>query len=390
MNTRSKSIASNTTADVTINVNASHTPAEPTQEDAIPPWARALMEKMDANNMKIDQLDMRFQKLEALEEPMPSWARTLLEEVQSCTIKLDQIDNRIKNLESLDESDFWEDNSPQIEIPKEPINDHLDFSNVVPSNDYYPRDMIDYQYNEVRVDIPMFKEVDDPKEYLNEDMINSFPKTTQHTNPTPRANSTMRCFKCRKVGHVKADCSKLIIVMDESNPLPTNDSKKFELEDEIYELDKAISIEHVHIIHDIVLKKFASSYERFKTFIAFPRRYKILKPSDLVDTKIHPPKLLKISFKIQLKNYVPFKLLLKLIIIHILWSFLFIGGISTSFTTLEFHESDIPIEMFSSPHPLEIEFLQNSFLSRTLVSNVGLIDMIIDHRTIITDLKEDD
>ena len=49
--------------------------------------------------------------------------------------------------------------------------------------------------------------------------------------------------------------------MDDSNPLPTNDSKKFELEDEIYGLDKAISIEHVHIIHDIVLKQFVSSYK---------------------------------------------------------------------------------------------------------------------------------
>ena len=69
-------------------------------------------------------------------------------------------------------------------------------------------------------------------------------------------------------------------------------------------------------------------------------------------------------------------------------------GISTSFTTLdlvEFYEhNDTPIENFSSPHPLESELFQNSFLSPTLVSNVGLIDMIIDHRTIITDLKEDD
>ena len=203
------------------------------------------------------------------------------------------------------------DSSPQIEIPKEPINDYLDFSNVVPSNDYYPRDMIDYEYNEVKVDIPMIKEVDDPKEYFNMDMTRSLPKTTQFTNPTPRINSTIRCYKCWKVGHVKADCSKLIIVMDDSNPLPTNDSKEFELEDEIHELDKAISIKHVHIIHDIVLKQFASTYERFKTFIAFPRRYKILKPSDLVDTKIHSPKLLKFSFKFQLKNYVPSKLLLK-------------------------------------------------------------------------------
>ena len=58
---------------------------------------------------------------------------------------------------------------------------------------------------------------------------------------------------------------------------------------------------------------------------------------------------------------------------------------------VEFYEhNDTPIEKFSSPHPLESELFQNSFLSPTLVSNVGLIDMIIDHRTIITDLKEDD
>ena len=147
----------------------------------------------------------------------------------------------------------------------------------------------------------MFKEVDDPKEYLNEDMTISLPKTIQCINPTPRSNRIIRCYKCRKVGHVKANCSKMIIVMDDSNPLPTNDSKKFELEDEIHELDKTISTEHDHIIHEIVLKQFASSYERFKTFIAFPRRYKILKPSDLVDTKIHSPKLLKFSFKFQQK-----------------------------------------------------------------------------------------
>ena len=82
-------------------------------------------------------------------------------------VKLDQRDNRLKNLESPKESNSWEDNSPQIEIPKEPSNDPPNFSNFVPSNYHYLRDMTDYQYNKVRVDIPMFKEVDDPKEYLN-------------------------------------------------------------------------------------------------------------------------------------------------------------------------------------------------------------------------------
>ena len=330
MNTRPKSIAPNTTADMNVISNTSHIPDDSTQEEPMPPWARVMIESIQALIDIVDRDINRTENLESLYEPMPSWAGELLESletlstsVQANTILLDRLDNNLKNLESPDESKFWEDDSPQIEIPKEPINDHLDFSNVVPSNDYYPRDMIEYQYNEVKVDIPMIKEVDDPKEYLNEDMISSLPKTIQCINPTPRSNRIIRCYKCRKVGHIKANCSKLIIVMDDSNPLPTNDSKEFKLKDEIHELDKAISIEHVHIIHDIVLKEFVSSYQRFKTFIAFPRRYKILKPSDFVDTKIHSPKLLKFSFKFQQKNYVTFELLLKLI--HI-FGIIFIGA----------------------------------------------------------------
>ena len=315
MNTRSKSIASNTTADMNVSSNTLHIPDDPTQEEPMPSWARELSESMQALIDTIDRDNNRTENLESLEEPMPSWARTLLEDIQDLDIKLDQHDIRLKNLESLDESDSWEDSSPQIEIPEEPINDYPHFSNFVPCNDYYLRDMTDYQYNEVKVDIPMIKEVDDPKEYLNEDMISSLPKTIQCLDPIPRSNRIIRCYKCRKVGHVKADCLKLILVMDDSNPLPTLDNKNIELEDEIYDLDKAISLKHVHIIHDIVLKEFASSYKRYKTFIAFPRRYKILKPSHLVNIKFHPPKLLIISFKFQFTNHVPFKLLLKLILI---------------------------------------------------------------------------
>ena len=332
MSTISEAIASNTTADVYVFNNTRYI----ITDEPTPSWAVELIESLEALNIrmqalisKFDQNDNEDENLESLKEPMPSWARTLLENDQSFTVQLDQIDHRIKKLESPDESEFWEDDSPQIEIPKEPINDHLDSYNVVPSTDYYPMDMTDYKYNEVRLDIPMFKEVDDPKEYLNEDMISSLPKTIQCTNPTPRENSTIRCFKCRKVGHVKANCPKMIIIMDDPNPLPTNDSKEFELEDDIHELDKAISIKHVHIIHDIILKQFASTYEQFKTFIAFPRRYKILKPSDSVDTKIHSPKLLKFSFKFQLKNYVSSKPLLNTnthIWYNILWIFLIIGA----------------------------------------------------------------
>ena len=288
----------------------------------MPSWAKFFLEIVQANTMILDRLNNSLENPKSLEEPIPTWARALMEEI-------DQIDMRLQKLESLDESNSWEDNSPQIEIPDEPINDYPHFSNFVPSNDYYPRDMIDYQYTEARVDIPIFKEEYDPKEYLNEDMTSSLPQTTQFTNPTSRINSTIRCYKCWKVGHVKADCSNLIIVMDDSNPPPTYDSKEFKLEDEIQELDKTISIEHDHIIHDIVLKKIASSYKRYKTFIAFPRRYKILKPSELLDTKFHPPIPLKFSFTFQQKNYIPFKLLLKTnthIWYNILWIFLFIGA----------------------------------------------------------------
>ena len=272
MSTISEAIASNNTADVYVFNNTRYI----ITDEPTPSWAVELIENLEAINIrmqalisKLDQHDNEDENLESLEEPTPTWARALMEEI-------DQMDMRLQKLESQDESNSWEDNSPQLEIPDEPINDYPHFPNFVPSNDYYPRDMIDYQYTEARVDTPMSKEVNDLKEYLNEDMISSLPKTIPCINPTPRSNRIIRCYKCQKVGHVKADCSKLIIVMDDSNPLPTNDSKESKLEDEIHGLDREIPIKHVHIIHDIVLKEFASSYERFKTFIAFPRRYKIL------------------------------------------------------------------------------------------------------------------
>ena len=132
MNTRSKSIAPNTTSDMNANTNTPHIPDEPTREEA-----------------------------------MPSWARGLLESMQSINIKLDQQDNRIKNLESPKKSNSWEASSSQKKFSKEPINDHPNSSNFVPSNDHYPRNRTDYQYNQVRLDIPMFKGGDDPKEFLN-------------------------------------------------------------------------------------------------------------------------------------------------------------------------------------------------------------------------------
>ena len=143
-------------------------------------------------------------------------------------------------------------------------------------------------------------------------------------------------------------------------------------------IPKAVLIEHVPIIHEIFLKQLALAYEPYKPFADFPKKYKIL----------------KLYSNLQLKKFVPFKILSKIndntysMVILNYW------GISTSFTIsdlVKFHDNkDIPIEMFSSPTPLESEAFQNSFLPPPLVSNVGLIDMIIDHRTIITDSKEDD
>ena len=120
MNTRSKSIASNTTADMNVSSNTLHIPDDPTQEEPMPPWARVMIESMQATNVnlqatnanlqalidEVDQHDKEDENLESLEEPIPTWARALMEEI-------DQLDMRLQKLESLDESNSWEDNSPQ-------------------------------------------------------------------------------------------------------------------------------------------------------------------------------------------------------------------------------------------------------------------------------------
>ena len=79
-----------------------------------------------------------------------------------------------------------------------------------------------------------------PNSNLNVGMNSSLPKTLQFTNPTPRTNSTIRCFNCQQVGHVKTNCPKLAQVMDSSNPFPISENKELEFEDEIYELDEAM------------------------------------------------------------------------------------------------------------------------------------------------------
>ena len=143
-------------------------------------------------------------------------------------------------------------------------------------------------------------------------------------------------------------------------------------------IPKAIVIEHVHLIHNIFLKQLAISYEPYIPFADFPKKYKI-------------PKLYS---NLQLKNYVPFKTLSKINDHTYIMDISTDWGIPTSFTISDFkgfHDNkSIPYEIFSTLTPRESEFLPNSFLSSPLVSNVGLIDKIIDHRTIITDLKEDD
>ena len=146
MNTRSKAVAPNTTADVPNNVNAPHTSADPTRDDTLPPWARVLIENVQANSVSMQAISVSLQSLHN---------------------KFDQHEIRLQKLESPKKSNSWEASSSQVKIPEEPINDHLDSSNVVPSNDHYLRDRTDYQYNQVRVDISMFKGSDGPKEFLN-------------------------------------------------------------------------------------------------------------------------------------------------------------------------------------------------------------------------------
>ena len=152
-------------------------------------------------------------------------------------------------------------------------------------------------------------------------------------------------------------------------------------------------IENVDTIHDIVSKQLALSYESYKLSANVHKRYKIFKEGDLVMVKIHPHRLPKLYSKLQLKSYGPFKILSKINDNTYIVDIPNDWDISNSFNIsdlVEFHESeDIPNEMFPSP-TLENEDSQNSFLSPNLVSNVGLIDKIFDHRNIITDSKEDD
>ena len=133
----------------------------------------------------------------------------------------------------------------------------------------------------------------------------------------------------------------------------------------------------MHIIHENFLKQLALSYELYKPFADFQKKYKIL----------------KLYSNLQLKNYVPFETPSKINDHTYIMNISNDWGIPTSFTVLDFKElhdkKGISYEIFSTPTPLESEVFQNSFLP-PLVSNVGLIDKIIDHRTIITDSKEDD
>ena len=105
-------------------------------------------------------------------------------------------------------------------------------------------------------------------------------------------------------------------------------------------------------------------------------------------------KIPKLYSNLQLKNYVPFKTLSEIKDHKYIMDISTDWGIPTSFTVLDFKElpdnKDIFYELSSTLIPLESEVFQNSFLPPHLVSNVGLIDKIIDHRTIITDSKEDD
>ena len=109
MNTRSKSIAPNANAETNTNVNTPHAPTEPIRDDTLPPWARMMVESMQAINPRLDQLE-----------------------------------NKSKNEESPKKSNPWEASSSQRRNSKDPLNDHPNSSNFTPPNDHYPRDRTEY------------------------------------------------------------------------------------------------------------------------------------------------------------------------------------------------------------------------------------------------------
>ena len=141
-------------------------------------------------------------------------------------------------------------------------------------------------------------------------------------------------------------------------------------------------IEHVHAFHEIISKQLALSYEAYKLSTDLHKQYNTFKAGDLVMVKFHPHILPKLYSKLQLKTYGPFKVLSKINDNAYLVDIPNDWGISNSLNILDLVEflenDDIPNEMFSSPTSLESEDIQNSFRSPNFVSNVGLIDKIID------------
>ena len=109
MNTRCKSVALNANVEMNSNVNPPLTPIEPIREDDMPPWARIMVENM-----------------------------------QALSLRLEQLENKSKNEESPKKSNPWEASSSQRRNSKEPINDHPNSSNFIPPNDHYPSDRIEY------------------------------------------------------------------------------------------------------------------------------------------------------------------------------------------------------------------------------------------------------
>ena len=108
------------------------------------------------------------------EDPMPSWAKALLDGMRSLNIKFDLQEIRIQTLENNNTRPNGSNPTQKkdkgiLEQPFEPLKTHDSptFQNTNSNNYSNNRERIESHYNQLKLDTPMFKGGDDPKEYLN-------------------------------------------------------------------------------------------------------------------------------------------------------------------------------------------------------------------------------